>query len=350
MSRLQEFRDVMDQIKTAWREGQKTALLMLMNVQGSAYRLPGTKVMMAEDGRIYGTISGGCLESDLLGWAEKAMQSGEPRLQRYDLSESEVWSLGIGCKGSLEVGILPVDPHDRFWRQVDEALQREESLALLLEIVDGARVLLKQDGSVAGDVEQLPEAVLRHAKERFSRQTRAEVFTFGGRRFLIDAAKPSERLVVAGAGLDARPVVELASRMGFSVTVLDPRSGFNNPEAFPAAVRHLVQSPSEADPAELPGSWWVIMNHHLERDQQSLDLALRSSPRFIGVLGPLSRTEEMLSGINCSLTSGPIHAPIGLDLGAETMDEVAMSIVSQLMAVRNSRDALPLHGKSKIHA
>jgi len=349
MSRLQEFREVMNQIKAAWQDGHKTALLMLMNVKGSAYRLPGTKVMMAEDGRIFGTISGGCLEGDLFGWAEKAMESGEPRLQRYDLSESEVWSLGIGCKGSLEVGILPVDPHDRFWQQTDEALQQDESVSLIIEIVNGARALLKQDGSVTGELDALPKEVLDHAKQRFARQTRAEVLELGERRFYIDVVRPSERLVVAGAGLDARPVVELASRMGFSVTVLDPRSGFNTPEAFPAA-RHVVQSAAEVDPCTLKDSWWVIMNHHLERDQASLDLALRCDPKFIGVLGPLTRTEEMLVQIDRGLSSGPIHAPIGLDLGAETMDEVAMSIVSQLMAVRNSRQALPLHGKSKIHA
>lgn len=349
MSRLQEFREVMNQIKAAWQEGHKTSLLMLMNVQGSAYRLPGTKVMMAEDGRIFGTISGGCLESDLFGWAELAMQEGKPRLQRYDLSESEVWSLGIGCKGLLEIGILPVNPQDRFWLQVDEVLQREEGVSLILEIMNGARALLKADGSVIGERDLLPAEVFHHAKQRFARQTRAEVFVCEGRRFYIDVVKPSERLVVAGAGLDARPVVEMASRIGFSVTVLDPRKDFNTPEAFPA-VHHVVQSASEVDPSELADSWWVIMNHHLERDQASLKLALRSKPKFIGVLGPLTRTEEMLVQIDRKLSSGPIHAPIGLDLGAETMDEVAMSIVSQLMAARNSRQALPLHGKSKIHA
>ncbi|MED4906670.1 XdhC family protein [Brevibacillus centrosporus] len=349
MSRLQEFREVINQIRMAWQEGHKAALLMLMNVQGSAYRLPGTKVMMAEDGRIFGTISGGCLESDLFGWAEKAMQSGEPRLQRYDLSESEVWSLGIGCKGSLTIGILPVNPQDRFWLQVDEALQREQSVSLIIEIINGSRALLTENEMVAREGDLLPEEVLRHARQRFDRQTRAEVFVFEGRRFYIDVVKPNERLVVAGAGLDARPVVEMAARMGFSVTVLDPRSGFNTPEAFPAA-RHIVQSATEVDPSELSDSWWVIMNHHLERDQASLNLALRSDPKFIGVLGPLTRTEEMLVQIDRKLSSGPIHAPIGLDLGAETMDEVAMSIVSQLKAERNSRQALPLHGKSKIHA
>ncbi|EST51511.1 xanthine dehydrogenase [Brevibacillus panacihumi W25] len=349
MSRLQELREVMRQIHTAWQEGRKTTLLMLMHVEGSAYRLPGSKIMMAEDGHIFGTISGGCLEGDLYGWAEKVMQTGKPHLQRYDLSESEVWSLGIGCKGTLEVGILPVKPDDSFWRLTDEALQQDESFALILEIVDGARVLMKRDGRVCGDVDRLPVEVLDQARARFGRQTRAEVVRFGTRRYYVDVVRPSERLIIAGAGQDARPVAELAARSGFSVTVLDPRAGFNTPQAFPAA-HHLVQSPADADPAQMLDSWWVIMNHHLERDQAFLELALRSRPRFIGVLGPLSRTEEMLVQIGKTFSSGPIHAPVGLDLGAETMDEVALSIVSQLLAMRNGRQAAALHGKSKIHA
>ena len=349
MSRLQEFRDVMDQVKSAWQQGSRTALVMLMSVQGSAYRLPGTTVMMAEGGTIFGTISGGCLEGDLYGWAEKAMQSGKPRLQRYDLSESEVWSLGIGCKGSLEIGILPVHPDDPFWQRTDRLLQREQSFSLILEMVEGSRVLLDEDGLASRDVDTLPEAVLHHARQRFSRQTRAEVLQVGSRRFFIDVVRPSERLVVAGAGLDARPVAELAARMGFSVTVLDPRAGFNNADAFPTA-QHLVSTPDDTNPADLMDSWWVIMNHHLERDQACLQLALRCQPKYVGVLGPLSRTEEILAGIGKNLSSGPIYAPVGLDLGAETMDEVAVSIVSQLMAERSSRKGQALHGTSKIHA
>lgn len=348
MSRLQEFREVISQVKTAWQHGHKTALLMLMHVQGSAYRLPGTKIMMAEDGTIFGTISGGCLEGDLFGWAQKAMEADKPHLQRYDLSESEVWSLGIGCKGSLEIGILPVNPDDLFWSMTDEVMQRNESFTLIVEMVEGARGLIRQDGSLYEDGGGVPEEVVAHARARFGRQTRAEVYELGSRRFFIDVVRPSERLIVAGAGLDARPVAELAARSGFSVTVLDPRTGFNTPEAFPSA-SHLVSHPQEVDRRALQGSWWVIMNHHLERDQSCLELALACSPKFVGVLGPLTRTEEMLEQIGRSFSSGPIYAPIGLDLGAETMDEVAMSIVSQLMAVRNSRKAEALHGKSKIH-
>jgi xanthine dehydrogenase accessory factor len=175
-------------------------------------------------------------------------------------------------------------------------------------------------------------------------QTRAEVFNWEGNRFVIDTVKVNERLIIAGAGRDARPVVaELASKVG-----LDPRDEYNKPLYFPLAT-HIIESPTNIYPVEVADSWWVFMNHYQEKDEACLKLALNSEPRYVGVLGPRSRTEAMLSNIGYNLLSGPIHSPIGLDLGAETMDEVALSIVSELMVIRTGRKPTPLHGKLKIH-
>jgi xanthine dehydrogenase accessory factor len=180
-------------------------------------------------------------------------------------------------------------------------------------------------------------------------RTRAEVIELNGRRYVIDTMRPNERLIITGAGHDTIPVVDLATKVGFSVTVLDPRKEFNNNQRFPTAT-HVVMEPSYAVPSMYINSWWVIMNHHQNRDEESIKLALKSHPRFIGVLGPLSRTQTMISNIGYQLTSEPFYSPVGLDLGAETVDEVAISIISQLLAIRNERTATPLHGRAKIHA
>ncbi|EGL81731.1 hypothetical protein CathTA2_2917 [Caldalkalibacillus thermarum TA2.A1] len=129
---------------------------------------------------------------------------------------------------------------------------------------------------------------------------------------------------------------------------LDPRKEFNGARRFPQA-EHLVIEPDEADPAQLEGKWWLIMNHFQMRDEAALRLALQARPKFIGVLGPLSRTRDMLQNIGAEMNSGPIRAPIGLDVGAETIEEVAVSIVSELLAARSGRPGKPLHGKEKIH-
>lgn len=350
MSRIQEARDVIKSIHKAWEQDKKTVMLMITEVRGSAYRQPGAKMMMATGGDMFGTLSGGCLESDLWGWAEKVMEEKSPRLQQYDLSENELWSLGIGCKGALEIWLTPVDPSDGFWKKMSDMIQIEQPVTLVMEIPSGIRVLLDKDGAIWGDADQLPEEVRRSALSGFGHRTRAEVVSSGDRRFAIDTMRPSERLIIAGAGHDAVPLVNIAAQVGFNVSVLDSREEYNNIRRFPSAT-HITLQPSDADPSLFRNDWWIIMNHHQARDEESLALAIKSQPQFIGVLGPLSRTREMLENIGCDLNSGPLHAPVGFDLGSETIEEVAVSIISQLMAIRNGRQsAVPLHGREKIHS
>jgi xanthine dehydrogenase accessory factor len=349
VSRISEAREVFTRIEQAWSDGERTALLTITQVEGSAYRLPGAKMMMTETGKMLGTLSGGCLESDLYGWAEKAMQEGEPRIVNYDLSENELWSLGIGCKGILEVAIFPIRPEDPFWQSVREAVAQDRAVSLVIELPTGARAVFDGTSPISSEIDNLPDAVVQRLTSRVWSRTRAEVAVVDGRRFYIDTMRPSERLILCGAGHDAVPVAALAAKCGFRVTVLDPRKEFNGPNRFPTT-EHLVVEPDQADPAQLKESWWLIMNHLQVRDEAALHLALQAQPKFIGVLGPLSRTREMLNNIGADMDSGPIHAPVGLDLGAETIDEVAVSIVSELLAIRSARTGAPLHRREKIHS
>lgn len=349
MSQLKEFRTIMSSIKSVWEKDKKAAIVILIGVNGSAYRLPGTKMMMAEDAEMMGTISGGCLEGDIYSYAEKAIQDETPLLKNYDLSENEIWSLGIGCKGSLEILILPAKKDDPYWETTEKLLNEEEEFSLILEVPTGVKALVTKYGEIIGDSEDLPSIVYDRALKSLKSQKRAEVLIWEDRRFVIDAIRPSQKLIVAGSGKDAIPVVELAAKAGFSVTVLDPRSEFNRERYFPTA-KHLVELPENIISENVSGAWWVIMNHLQSRDEEALHLALKSNPKYIGVLGPVSRTQEMLLNIGADLTIGEnIYSPVGLDIGAETMEEVAISIVSELMAVRSNREGKSLKGKVKIH-
>lgn len=348
MSRIDEARDLFARIEKAWSEGERAALLTITQVEGSAYRLPGAKMMMTETGNMLGTLSGGCLESDLYGWAEKAIKEDSPRLVNYDLSENEIWSLGIGCKGTMEVAIFPVHRDDSFWRSVREAITRDHAISLAIELPTGIRVVFDGENPIAGNIDELPESVSKQLTSRIEQRTRAEVATVDGRRFFIDTMRPNERLIICGAGHDAVPVAELATKCGFRVTVLDPRKEFNGDKRFPTA-EHLVVEPDHANPEELTSSWWLIMNHLQMRDEAALRLALQAQPKFVGILGPLSRTREMFENINADMNDGPVRAPVGLDVGAETIEEVAVSIVAELLAARAARPGQPLHGREKIH-
>lgn len=349
MSRLIEFRRIIDSIQLVWERKQQPTIVMLIDVRGSAYRLPGTKMMMAEDGEMVGSISGGCLESDIFGWAEQAMKEKTPLLKHYDLNEDEIWGLGIGCKGSLEIFILPVEESDPFWKTTDELLNKEEEFSLIMEVPTGLKTLVNKNGDILGDKEGVPQELYQRVLTCLETQSRAEVMEWDGHRYVIDVIRPSQRLIISGAGKDTIPVAELATKAGFSVTVLDPRSEFNTERWFPTA-EHLVKNPDSVNSADVNDCWWVIMNHLQERDEAVLQLALKSNPQYIGVLGPVSRTQDMLMNIGEDLAIlDTLHSPIGLDLGAETMEEVAVSIVAELMVIRSKRSGQSLKGKLKIH-
>jgi xanthine dehydrogenase accessory factor len=350
MSQLNEFRAIMNSIKSVWKKDKKAAIVMLIGVNGSAYRLPGTKMMMAEDAEMMGTISGGCLEGDIYRYAEKAIQDETPLIKNYDLSDNEIWNLGIGCKGAIEFFILPAKQDDPIWASTQKLLNEEAEFLFILEIPTGVKALVTKYGEIIGDSEYLPSIVYDSALKSLKSQKRPEVLKWEGRRFVVDAIRPSQKLIVAGAGRDAIPVVELAAKAGFSVTVLDPRSEFNREEYFPAA-KHLVELPENIHSENVSGAWWVIMNHLQSRDEEALQLAFNSNPKYIGVLGPVSRTQELFLNIGEDLTFGEdIYSPVGLDIGAETMEEVAISIVSELIAVRSNREGESRKGKMKIHA
>lgn len=343
MSRLHEFKELFKQITLAWERGEQAVLVILADVKGSAYRLPGTKMVMTSDGHMYGTISGGCLESDLYEWAQHVFSTKTMMTHRYDLSDNEIWSLGIGCKGNLQFIFLPVFPHDDFWQHVQKLLLHEQAFTLVIHLNTEKISLIEDNGDLYGDAP--PEQVLQHGRDTATRQTRAEIYDA---QFYMDAVKPSEKLIIAGAGRDAVPVADLAYRAGFAVTILDARQHLNNVQSFPHA-EHLIMEPDEMEPWQLEGGWWVIMNHQQMKDEASLKLAIESNSHYIGVLGPIYRTNEMLMNIGYSIESGPIHSPVGLDIGAENSDEVAISIVSEIMSIRAGRVPRLLHGKVKIH-
>lgn len=346
MSRLHEFKELFIQITLAWERGEQAVLVILADVKGSAYRLPGTKMVMISDSQMFGTISGGCLENDLYEWAQKVFEAKKPMTHRYDLSENEIWSLGIGCKGNLEFLFLPIFPEDDLWQKIQGLLLQEQAFTMMIDMVTGKSLLIVNKALYGEEV--IPEQVIKKVIAVANTQTRAEINMYNGTRFYIDAVRPSEMLIIAGAGHDAVPVADLALRSGFAVTILDGRSHLNNERNFPNAY-HLVKEPEEMEKGQLQNGWWIIMNHHQMKDEAALKLAIESNPRYIGVLGPIYRTNEMLANIGYSLDCGPIHSPVGLDIGAETSDEVAISIVSEMMSVRAGRIPRLLHGKVKIH-
>lgn len=337
MSSIRDALELWEMVKDARSRRQAVVLATLVAVRGSAYRRPGAKMVMRQDGRMLGTLSGGCLEGDLFLHAQTVMETNTPSLHHYDLTEDDMWGLGIGCKGAVDIWLEPVSEATPFWQAFEQAITGDEPVLWGAELPAGRRFLVCSRFH-AGEVPTWANPAVTG--------TGPETGVKEG--IWWDLMRPPERVVIAGAGHDAEPVARLARQAGFEVIVLDPRAHVNNADRFPHAT-HRVQSPAEVDPKTLSGAYWVIMNHHQRRDEDALRLAEKASPQFVGVLGPRRRTEEMLEKTRVKAANWPLHAPVGLDLGAETPEEVAISIVGELMAHRRGTGGGPLNGRERIH-
>jgi xanthine dehydrogenase accessory factor len=275
----------------AAERGEPALLATVVNVDGSTYRGTGARMVVRADGSTVGAVSGGCLEADIVARAAELFVTGTPEMAHYDTrgSDDEVLGLGLGCRGVLDVQLEPL----------------------------------------AGDALQRAIADLAALRER-----------------------TAIRLLVCGGGTDAIPVVRLAAAVGWLVTVVDHRPSFATATRFPDAER-VLQVDAVREPNSLAASVpldrfaaAVSMAHAASHDRAYVH-ALLDVPtlRYLGVLGPRRRTLELLGGAPVAVAGAlppNVYAPIGLDLAAETPDEIALSIVSEIASVLAGRPPVSL--------
>jgi len=303
-------------------------LATLVSVEGSSYRRAGARALIAANGDRLGSISGGCLEEDVLVRAARVRTCGKAELARYDTtSENDlVWGVGLGCHGIVRVLIEPLSAQAPWLAAAAAALGGGAPCEV--------QVLWESSGN-----EKLGTGL---ASEH-------EIPAPNSRRLIQKFHAPT-KLFVFGAGDDAQPLVRMAAELGWRVTVADPRAAYATPERFPEAHRWVVgrieQLIAETQPPA--GATAVIMTHHYIHDLPLLHALLPRPLAYLGLLGPKKRAERMLDVVGAEgLAVTPemrarLFAPVGLDLGAEGPDEVALSIIAEIQATLAARDARPL--------
>lgn len=320
-----------------WAErGVPFALATVVGVRGSTYRGLAARQLIAADGTSVGTVSGGCLDSDLSVVAARVRASNRPELVEFDLTADDeaVWGWGIGCNGVTE---LLVEPEGSSLALADLIRSLPPGIVHSLSGPDlGTHFPVNLD-----DLEWGQEVLEARVDGRHRRVDR------GGQRFLIEVISGRPRLVVCGAGHDAVPLVRLASELGFEVSVVDDRRQFLSRERFPEAATLVHCAPAELTthvPMD-PGTAVVVMSHNYLRDLDFVRSLLGSPVAYIGCLGPGERLERMLKDL---VAAGEpvsredlerIHGPAGLDLGADGPTEIAWSVLSEILAVRRGAAA-----------
>ncbi|AFD24024.1 XdhC family protein [Deinococcus gobiensis] len=355
-----ETRALQGALREALARGQGAAIATVVGVRGSAYRREGTRMLVLDDGAQVCMLSGGCLEAEVVEVALDVIASGEARVTHYDLSEDATWGLGIGCGGSVDVRIERVDLSDPVTAAWHAALDAGEAAALAVPLGGQGHVLVRPDGEVVGTLAD-PEVhafAVAQARERLGlREPRAvTVRAPGGGALFIDLNAPPPALVIYGAGHDALPLAAQAYALGYEVHVVDPRAAYLTPGRFPGAALHDL-APEELGTFAPPArAQHLVMNHHLDRDRVCLAFALRSGAQYVGVLGPRTRALDLLAALAAegqTFSAAQLEAlrsPVGLQIGAEAPEEVALSILAELMAWRRGYGGGFLNGHAgRIH-
>ena len=358
MKQWLETRAVLDLLAKVHAAGKRAALATVVRVRGSAYRHEGAKLAVAEDGSTAGNVSGGCLEQDVREVALQVIRTGQPELRSYCSSADEVaaWDLGVGCEGQVDVFVEPAGarPRER------ELLERREpfAVATIVGMGDagcGMRLIVAR-ARVDGDLgsRDLHRATTARARELLESEA-SGIHEIGGRSIFFDLLVPPPQLVVLGAGDDARPLVRFAADVGFRVVVVDRRPGYLTTERFPAAAGLIQSAGDELDQALAIDAdcYAVVMNHNFADDQAYVRALLKTPVAYVGMLGPRQRTERILRNLAAEgpMDEARVYGPVGLDIGTDGAEQVALAVIAEILAVRSGRRARSLRERqTAIHA
>lgn len=361
------------------RDRGEAVLATVVKVAGSAYRRPGARMLIPLYGGTVGTISGGCLESEVAQKAWWLTDGGEAVIRRYstatqddDDDQDAALTFGLGCNGTVYVLLerhsaqQPLAALDLL-RLVRESGQAGAMATVITSyrnarVKVGDRLMLhpqRQDAARLPDTaldQQVREDLVTtlaqgHSTLRTYHDGRGEVEVF------CEYLPPQRRLVIFGAGHDAQPLVHMAKLLDWHVTVVDGRSHFARAERFAEA--DAVLSVDTRQPYALQpltdGALVAVMTHSYSQDRHWLGGVLQGEPLYVGQLGPRERTERLLGEISAQATPMPaldrLHYPIGLDIGGDTPESVATAILAEMTAALNRRDGGMLkHRRASIHA
>jgi len=356
-------RDILPQLER-WRlEDEEIALATVVRVRGSAPRPVGARLIATRSGRMAGSVSGGCVESDVIERALQVLDDGRPALVQYAGADEADLAVGLACGGSIDVLIEAFEADDA-WRAVGAAQRHRRPVALFVGLeppaLRGRRLAVTADGESNGSIAPELDAELVAAAERCIGTDAVQTLDLSWRgaaaSVLLECLPPPQRLFIVGATHIAIPLCRMAKELGFHVSVIDPRPVFASEERFAEADALIHAWPDEAfEKLVLDRDCHVVTTTHDPKfDLPALALALRSDAASVGALGSRA-THQRRKGQLREWGFGDaelarIRTPVGLDIGARTPEEIALSILAEIVAQRNGRDGSPLvERRSPIH-
>lgn len=345
---MTELKEIVKAYDLATAGGKTAVLATVVHLEGSSYRRPGARMLVSEDGLMTGAISGGCLEGDALKKALLTFSDQRTRLITYDTSDEADATVGIqlGCEGIIQILFEYINNHisTNPIELIRKAIAKRQKAAIVT-VFDLKNKQAQQIGTCAifeqDLMDQLPDALKQYTTD-----------------VLVQYIEPSITLVIIGAGNDAIPLMQMATILGWEVKVVDGRQTHAKQDRFINACQVLVSKPESVLEQMIIDhrTFFVLMTHNYQYDLQMIKALLNVETTYIGLLGPKKKFNRIIEdlqkeGIVPTLEQlAKVYGPTGLDIGAETSEEIASSIIAEIQAVINGRDGAMLKLKqNQIH-
>lgn len=368
MATQPDLRETFEQLEELRRHERRVAMATLVSTKGTTPRREGAKMWVGEGGRILGSVTiGGCVDARVLEESEKVLSDSAPRLLTMSLGDADAWEIGLTCGGTVELLIEPVeldgvpDPITAAYDVVRAEAAAGRRSVLVAPLHDDeskrtsecARLVVRENGESSGTLGDpaLDRAAVERALDVIFRATsRTEVVDASGtrERLFFELHGPATTLLIFGAGQVAIPLVRLAKVLGWHTVVVDGRERFATRERFPDAddIRVGLLADIAAELKYDASTFVILVAHDYKFEIPVLRVVLERNPAYIGLLGNRSRGAAVLrflaeEGVGAEQLAR-VHVPIGLDIGARTPSEIALSVIAEALAVRNGRPGTPM--------
>lgn len=335
-------------------EGKRTALATVVRKQGSALRTVGAKMAISSAMEMAGSISGGCVEGAVVQEALKVMESGRPVVLKYGIADETAWSVGLACGGTIQALVQKVGEASSrclapsLIQAMMDKLEKRQMFSLLIEMGEadlGRTWILDENGEVfAGEKSAVVHPALIEQVRRLEATETSQMITLDGKEIFVDVFAPNPRLILIGAVHIAQALAQMARITGFYTVMIDPRKAFNTAERFPDVDQRVLKWPDEALLEFGLGQqdYLLLLSHDDKLDLPALKIGLDRQVKYIGMLASrLARDKRFeimqADGYSPDLLAA-IHSPVGLNIGARSQEEIALSILSQITAFRYGKN------------
>ena len=343
-----------------WREDRKSiALATVVQTWGSSPRRAGAKMALTRDGKITGSVSGGCVEGAVFEAGVEVLKSNIPQLLHFGVADETAWEVGLACGGSIDIFVEPLDSD--FFSELHSVLV-DEHQAVVVTVVRGPNdllgreILLKDDGNVTGTLnDELDANALNLARETLAQGVSRRAMLNEAVEVFLEVILPPPTIIAVGGVHITIALMALAKTLGYRTVVIDPRQAFGNAERFPN-VDQLIQAwPQEAfQQVQITRSTAIaLLTHDPKLDDPALKIALQSPAFYVGALGSKTtqakRRQRLLEEGITDAQLDRLHGPIGLEIGAGTPEEIAMAIMAEIVAARNKAEKVAVSHHEKSH-